>query len=75
MFPRPLPQSRVVWPSLIAALAALDWYCDRGEPDGDTLTELVRSLLRPETTPGRIATAALLGAGAEVLYTHFCKVV
>lgn len=75
MLPRPLPRSRVIWPTAIAALAALDWWADRGEPDGDTLTELVRTIFHTDTARGRIALAATLGGGGVFLYGHFSKIV
>ena len=68
-----LPRPRVVWPTLIGALVALDIWADRGEPNGDTLTELVRSVFHPETPVGRVTIATLLGVGGGVLFDHFCK--
>lgn len=68
-----LPRPRVVWPALIGAVALLDWWCDRGEPNGDTLSELLREWWRVETPLGRAAFTASLALGANALHSHICK--
>lgn len=73
--PRPLPRASAVWLGIIGGFAALDLWCDSGEPDGDTFTEFVRSIYRTDTLPGQAAIAATLGAGGVWLFDHFCKVV
>lgn len=73
MLPRPLPRHRVLWPTLIGALALLDWWADRGEPDQDTLSELLREWFAVDTPAGRAAFTAALAVGAGVLHSHILK--
>lgn len=73
--PRPLPRHRLVWPSLIGALIALDVWADQGDPDQDTLSELVREWFRVDTPYGKAAFTLALACGANVLHGHICKVV
>lgn len=62
------------WVLGIGHLAILDYLRDRGEPDGDTLTEVVRSLFATETPRGRALLAGTMTAGGVLLYRHFVKV-
>lgn len=73
MFPRPLPRSRVIWPTAIAALAALDMWCDRGEPDSDTLSEFLREVFAVDTPAGKAAFTLALTVGANWLHNHILK--
>ena len=60
---------RLIWGGALGALAAYDLICDRGDPDGDTLSEVTRDLFGTHTTAGRIRfIAATLGAAAWWLW-------
>lgn len=63
----------IEWTAGITYLAFLDWYRDRGEPDGDTLSECIRDAFHVHTPRGRIAFTLTLAAGAAVLHRHICK--
>lgn len=68
-----LPRPRVVWPALIGALALLDWWCDRGDPNGDTVSEIVRDWWAVETPLGRATFSLTLTGAAVALHRHICK--
>lgn len=76
MFPRPLPRARAVWISIIgvplAIAVPLDIWCDRGEPDSDTLSEYVRVVI--DAIPGgrKLFLAGCIGVPACV-YRHISK--
>jgi hypothetical protein len=57
----------------IGYLVALDVLRDHGEPDNDTLTEVIRQLFRVETPLGRARVATAILVGGIGLYVHICK--
>lgn len=61
------------WAMGIAHLVALDFVRDHGDPDGDTLTEVLRDVFHVDTTTGRRALAVAIGVGGLALYTHLVK--
>ena len=61
------------WTLGIGYLAVLDALRDRGEPDGDTLTECLREAFHVDRPEGRAALAAAITAGAALLYRHLVK--
>ena len=63
----------VEWVLGISYLAALDAIRDHGEPDGDTLTEVLRDWFHVETPGGRARLATTITAGAVLLYRHLVK--
>lgn len=63
----------IEWSLLAAHAVALDVIRDRGEPDGDTATEVLRTLFRVETTEGRARLAAAIAVGGVLLYRHLTK--
>lgn len=63
----------IEWALGIGYLAVVDVLRDRGEPDGDTLSEVLREVFGVERPEGRIALAAAIGAGGVVLYRHLVK--
>lgn len=64
---------RAEWAVLIGHGVVLDVLRDRGEPDGDTLSEVLRTVFRVETAPGRAALATAIAGGALALYRHLVK--
>lgn len=73
MFPRPLPRARWVWLGLIGTAAAVDFWCDQGEPDADTLTENIRDWFHVDTPAGKAAFTLALTVGANWLHGHILK--
>ncbi len=64
---------RIEWALGIGYLGLIDYLRDRGEPDGDTLSEVIRHVFAVHTPRGRAAfTIALLG-GTAVIRRHICK--
>lgn len=63
----------VEWVLGIGYLAVLDAIRDRGEPDGDTLTEVLRETFHVETPGGRSVLRATIAAGGVLLYRHLAK--
>jgi hypothetical protein len=63
----------VEWALGIGYLAVVDWLRDRGEPDGDTLSEVLRAAFSVDQPRGRLALAATLAAGGLVAYRHLTK--
>lgn len=64
---------RAEWVLFGIHFAVLDYLRNRGEPDGDTVTEVVRVVFHVDRPAGRFALAgALTGAGIG-LYRHFTK--
>ena len=63
----------VEWALGIGYLAVLDIIRDRGEPDGDTLTECVREAFGTDERAGRQRLAVVIAGGGVLLYRHFCK--
>lgn len=63
----------VEWALLLAHGTAVDFLRDRGEPDGDTLSEVIRTVFRVHTPGGRAAFTITLAAGAAVFHRHICK--
>lgn len=65
-----LPHARRVWATAALGLIALDYVCDRGEPNGDTASECLRALFRTDTAQGRAAFALSVMVGARWLVPH-----
>lgn len=63
----------IEWAAAIGHLALLDWIRDRGEPDNDTLSEVLRAVFHVERPEGRAALAAAITVGAVGLYAHLTK--
>lgn len=63
----------VEWVLGFGYLAALDVIRDRGEPDGDTLTEVLRGGFHVDAPEGRAALAVAITAGGVLLYRHLVK--
>lgn len=61
------------WGLGIGYLVALDVLRDHGEPDNDTLTEVIRQLFGVDTPLGRARVATAILAGGVGLYVHICK--
>lgn len=61
------------WALGIGHLVALDFLRDRGEPDNDTLTEVLRTAFHVERPEGRVALAAAITCGGVLLYRHLAK--
>ena len=61
------------WTLDIARLGILDVIRDRGEPDGDTLSECIRVWFRVHTPLGRLVWRGVLYGGAHLLDRHICK--
>lgn len=64
---------RAEWTLGIGYLVLVDVLRDRGEPDGDTLSEVTRDLFRVHTPHGRRAWLIALVAGGALLDRHICK--
>lgn len=64
---------RIEWTLGVAYLAVLDYVRNRGEPDGDTLTEVIREAFDTDQASGRRRLAATIAAGGVVLYRHLTK--
>ena len=64
---------RVEWSLGFIYLGVLDVLRDRGEPDGDTLTECIREGFRVHTPAGRAAFTAALAVSAVSFHRHICK--
>lgn len=63
----------IEWALGIGYLAVVDVLRDRGEPDGDTLSECLRVAFHTDDPRGRAALAAAIAAGAVVLFRHLAK--
>ena len=63
----------IEWGLGITYLAVLDVLRDHGEPDGDTLSEVIRTSFAVHTTRGRAAFTIALAAGAGLFWRHICK--
>lgn len=63
----------IEWTLGIGYLAALDYLRNHGEPDGDTLTEVIREAFDTDTPVGRARLAASIVLGAVGLYAHLTK--
>lgn len=63
----------IEWALLAAHAIALDVIRDRGEPDGDTLTEVIRVAYHTEHRTGRVALGVTLAGCAALAYQHFTK--
>lgn len=64
---------RIEWTLGIGYLAVLDWVRNQGEPDSDTLTEVIREAFGTDHAPGRRRLAVTIAAGGVVLYRHLTK--
>lgn len=69
---RPLPGARAVWVGIIGGAAALDYWCDLGDPDQDTLSEHVRMLVDKHPA-GRHLFAVSCVAVPAWFYRHISK--
>lgn len=54
-------------------VAVFDYMRNQGEPDGDTLTEVIRDVMYLETRPGRVALITSLSLAGAVFYRHLTK--
>lgn len=70
---RPLPRASTIWLGIIGGAAALDWYLDRGEPDGDTCSELIRRIYFVHTPLGKTVFGLTLLGGTDLLWRHITK--
>lgn len=61
------------WALGIGYLGVVDWLRDRGEPDGDTLSEVLREIFQVDTPEGRARLAVAIAAGGVILYRHLAK--
>lgn len=61
------------WSLHIAFPVLVDVIRDRGEPDGDTLSEVIRDVFRVHTPVGRLVWRGFLYGGAHLLDRHICK--
>lgn len=68
-----LPRSRVVWPSIFGALAALNVWCTLGEANGDSISENVCAGVRLLGRPGPLLLDAGIFGTAIVLRWHWRK--
>lgn len=73
MLRRPLPRAEIVWIVALGGPALLDYWCDLGEPDSDTLSEHIRSWFHVETPAGKAAFTLALTAGTTWFYNHILK--
>lgn len=64
---------KIEWTAFAAHLILVDYVRDRGEPDGDTASEVLRAAFRVERPEGRAALAAAITIGAVGLYAHLTK--
>lgn len=63
----------IEWALGIGYLAVVDVLRDRGEPDGDTLTECLRALFHVDDPRGRAALAVAITGGGVGLFRHLTK--
>lgn len=63
----------VEWTLGIGHLVMLDMLRDHGEPDGDTLTEVIRGWFHVDTPEGRARLALSIAGGGVLLYRHLVK--
>ena len=63
----------IEWALFAGYFAALDVIRDRGEPDGDTATEVIRTTFAVDTPAGKAAFTAALAASALLFHRHICK--
>lgn len=68
----PLEWAAIVGGPILTA-GVVDYLRDRGEPDGDTLTEVLRGVFRVHTPHGRAALAGAIAGGGLALYRHLVK--
>ena len=68
-----LPQASRVWGGLFLGAVALDIYCDRGEPNGDTASECIRRIFRTDTAAGKTAWTVALAVGVAWLHPHIAN--
>lgn len=73
MLPRPLPRASTIWLGIIGGAAALDYWCDLGDPDQDTLSEFARRVFATHTPTGRAAFTLALAGGSAWLHSHILK--
>lgn len=64
---------RIEWALGIGYLAVLDYVRNQGEPDSDTLTEVIRETFGTDTAAGRRNLAASIAFGGVALYVHLAK--
>lgn len=63
----------IEWALGIAYLGVIDVLRDRGEPDGDTLSEVLRDLFHVDHPVGRLALGGAIAVGGRALYRHLTK--
>lgn len=63
----------IEWALGIGYLGVIDYLRDRGEPDGDTLSEVLRAAFNVQRPEGRLALAAAITGGGVLLYRHLAK--
>lgn len=63
----------IEWALEAVHFVALDAIRDRGEPDGDTATEVLRALFHVDRPEGRAVLAVAITAGGLALYRHLTK--
>lgn len=63
----------VEWALGIAYLGVIDVLRDRGDPDGDTLSEVIRDTFRVHSPGGRSAFTLTLALGAGMFWRHIVK--
>ncbi|HET7387343.1 MAG TPA: hypothetical protein VFJ19_11845 [Nocardioidaceae bacterium] len=61
------------WGLFAVHVAVVDWLRDRDDPDGDTITEVLRTAYRVDTQRGRAALGVTLAGGSVWLYRHLTK--
>lgn len=61
------------WALAFAFVGLVDFIRDIGEPDGDTLSECIRTCFRVDTPRGRLVFTATLAASAVGFRRHICK--
>lgn len=64
---------RRIWLASIGSLVVLDVWTSRNGVAGDSLSEVTRSIYRPETRLGRVAFVGSWVALSSWLIPHICK--
>lgn len=61
------------WALLLAVPTIIDIVRNQGEPDGDTLSEVVHMVFKVDTFLGWLAFTATLAGGTLWFHRHICK--
>lgn len=64
---------RRVWLASVGSLILLDVWAAHNATAGDSLSEVTRSIYRPDTLPGRCVFVASWVALSSWLIPHICK--